>query len=253
MTEPSQPGEAVVRRYLDKKHEAIFARGDFAPLFAAYDAHTRLWKIEPDALARIMMRQALGGAALYLSCRPLDEDIGWTLNIARPPLNLFFTGSAGSRNVTGRAFVEGIETTDVSRLFVDRKRRAEEPFRSVIDVKGHDVLFILERYSLQSDQASARFFEVSDDDYLMVAALPTDERDWIASLDRNSALELLDGLPPLDERSFWFQCGCDPDRMKATIKTLFEGRLDELFGGDDSVEINCPRCGRTWSLARDAL
>ena len=34
---------------------------------------------------------------------------------------------------------------------------------------------------------------------------------------------------------------------------LIAGRLEEVFGGEDEVEVQCPRCGRFWQLSRDAL
>ena len=84
MSEDVATGEVLVRRYMDREHEAIFARGDFASLFAAWLDHVRLWGREPDGLSAIMMRQALGGAALYLSSRPRDESVAFTLNLDKP-------------------------------------------------------------------------------------------------------------------------------------------------------------------------
>jgi len=251
------PGQAVVRRYLDSSRGAIFAHADFGPLFRAYADHVRLWGIEPDPLTRVMMRQALGGAALYLSSRPPDEFVAWTLNIHRPPLNLFFTGSGDTQSVTGRAFSEGIETVGISRLYVDSQRAGGEHVRSTIEVEGLDVLEIFERYTRESEQNRARFFELSGEAYLMVQSLPAEDTEWLGGFDREAAREVLearDGLRPLDERIFWFQCGCDPEKMVGTIRAIYGSRLEsDLFKGEPAVEVSCPRCGRHWTLGRDAF
>ena len=250
MSEDVATGEALVRRYMDREHEAIFARGDFSSLFSAWLDHVRLWDSEPDGLSSIMMRQALGGAALYLSSRPRDESIAFTLNIDKPPMNVFVTGSSKSCTVTGRVFTENVATTGGSRLFVQSTREAGRDFTSVIDVEGVDVLLIFEQFCSRSDQTAARFFEITDDEFLMVASLPIDEgQEWIGSLDRESALARLDSLRLLDERRFWFQCGCNPEKIFRTMRRMFAGRPEELFQGDDGVNVSCPRCGREWRMA----
>jgi len=253
----ASPGQSIVRRHMDASHGAIFALADFASLFQAYTDHVRLWGIEPDPLARVMMHQALGGAALYLSSRPPDEFVAWTLNIHDPPLNLFFTGSGDTQSVTGRAFSVGIETVGVSRLYVDSQRAGGEHVRSTIEVTGLDVLQIFEQYSRESEQNRARYFELTDEKYLMVQSLPAEDTQWLDGLDRAAAREALsarDRLRQLDERVFWFQCGCDPEKMVATIRALYASRLEaDLFKGEPAVEVSCPRCGRHWTLGRDSF
>lgn len=250
MSDSVASGEALVRRYMDDEHEAIIARCDFTSLFAAWLDHVRLWESEPDGLSAVLMRQALGGAALYLSSRPRDESIAWTLNLERPPTNVFVTGSSSSCTVTGRVFTENVATADGSRLFVQSTRGSGRDFTSVIDVEGVDLLEIFEQYCRRSDQAAARFFEVSDEDYLMVARLPVDEDDgWIETLDRDGALARLHEIRLLDERRFWFQCGCNPEKIFRTVRRLYEGRPGELFQGEESVQVSCPRCGRNWRIA----
>lgn len=250
MSEDVATGEVLVRRYMDREHEAVFARGDFTSLFAAWLDHVRLWGREPDGLSTVMMRQALGGAALYLSSRPRDESVAFTLNFEKPPLNVFVTGSSKSCNVTGRVFTENVATSGGSRLFVQSTREAGRDFTSVIDVEGVDVLLIFEQFCRRSDQTAARFFEITDDEFLMVVSLPLDEgQEWIDSLERETAMARLANLPLLDERRFWFQCGCNPDKIFRTMRRMFEGRPEELFQGDESVTVSCPRCGRNWQMA----
>ena len=246
-------GRAIVRRFMDDHHEAIFAHGEFKSLFEGWLEHTRLWKIEPDALASVMMRQALGGAALYASSRPRDETIAFTLNVRKPPLNLFFTADSGSCSVTGRAYTKDVKTAEASRLYVDSRRQFGKSFTSVIEVEGYDVLEILEQYCLKSDQASARFFELAESEFLMVASLPVDDDEWIQSLTLEAAVDRLGKLRSLDEKDFWLHCGCDPEKMLSTVRRMFAGRADELFEADESVVVSCPRCGRNWTIARESF
>ena len=246
------PGQATVKRYVDDEHVSLFVRGHFGAMFKAYCDHVRLWQELPDGLSLVMMRQALGAASLHLSCRPTDETTAWTLNVKTPPLNLFVTGDAAGCNVTGRVFTEGVETAGSSRLFVESRRARGEPYRSVIDVTGLDVLDIFEQFSRRSDQNHARYFELEQDDYLMVVGFPGSSGEWLQSLERGTAAARYRELPTLlDQKTFWFKCGCHFDRILEVVRQLYGDRPEELFRGESHVDVFCPRCGRRWALARE--
>ena len=245
-------GAARVTRHLALEREAVFVRVDITELFTAYLAHVNRWVGTPDGLALTMMRQALGGAIMHIATRPPEESVAWTLNIQKPPLNLFFTARNADSSVAGRVFTENVRTTAMSRLFVESlSPQKPEPIRSTIDVRGLDVLQIFEQYYERSEQTGARFFELAEYDLLMVQGLPDVDEKWLASLDRDSACEHASNSARLvDEREFEFRCGCDAQRMLSVMRGLYEGKEDELFQGDDSVEVFCPRCGHRWSILR---
>ncbi len=229
----------------------IVAEGSFGPLFRAYTEHVRRWEVEPDGLAFTMMRQGLGAAALHLCFRPHDESVGFTLNVRKPPVNIFITGDGETSTVTGRAFTEGVRTAEVSRLFVESQRPGQEQSRSLVEVDGLDVLQIFEQYYARSEQSPARLFEITDERFVMIKSLPDSSPEWLAGLDRERAATL-DG-DPLDERVFRFQCGCSPEKMISALHTIFGPDLDTetgLFRGDPGVEAFCPRCGSQWWIER---
>jgi hypothetical protein len=41
--------------------------------------------------------------------------------------------------------------------------------------------------------------------------------------------------------------------MQDVIASLFHGKTDQLFQGEDGVEVFCPRCGRRWWITRKDL
>lgn len=251
MTMENPKGCVKIQRFLDKEREAIFAIGFFVPFLEAYESHGKTWDHDQNPLTQLMMRQALAGCALYLSCRPVDETIAFTLNICKPPTNLFFTGSAGDMRVTGRPWVTDVKDVGINRFFVQTQRAKGADSNSVIDVEGLDVLVILEEYCNRSDQAPAKFFDLEDGRFLMVVSLPKKDRLWLEALDRKAALKGIDGLALLDEKEFWFQCGCDPARLARALRQMYKGRVDEFFLEDESLQAQCPRCGRAWQLRRD--
>jgi hypothetical protein len=247
--------EVRITRSLLRERNLLAARGVFTPLFDDYLAHTRRWVGEPDGLVWVMMRQGLAAAALYLTCRPTDEQTAWTFNFPEPPLNIFVSADAGRGEVAGRFFDADVRATDRNRLFVQTVRRAREPYLSVIEVRGFDLLAILERYYAQSEQATARFFEHDGDEFSMLMALPGVDEPWLRGLTREEGAALLRGpdARTLEERPVVFGCTCGATRILEIMAGMFGDRAEELFHGDPSVEVRCPRCGKAYRIARPAF
>ncbi len=230
------------------------AVGDFGDLFEEYRAHVRRWDLDVDDLTYVMMRQALAGAALQLSFKKGPETVGWTLNIKKPALNLFIASNTDTCTVTGRAFTEGVKTVESSRLYVQSMRPLLGPSNSVIEVDGLDVLEIYEQYFDRSVQTATRFLELSDEEIVMIQGLPRVDPDWIRSLTREDAAALVAAeVEPVEERTFRFLCGCDGEKVARALTGIWGHDPDELFRGEEGVEVLCPRCGVRWWIDRDSF
>jgi hypothetical protein len=254
MSDPSSSpplGQAEIRRFLHREQQLALAVGEFAALFRAYIDHVERWELPADGLTLALMREGLAASALHLTSRPLDEMFGITINIKTPPLNLFVAGDARAATLTGRAFTEGVKTTDMSRFFVQAQRLRGEPTQSTIDVQGLDVLGMFEDYYRRSEQTQARFFDLDEDRFLMVLALPDSDGEGVAKLEREAARALLNGeARALDERTVVFRCGCNLEKVLKALRDIFGSDPNELFQGENSVETFCPRCGSRWMISR---
>jgi molecular chaperone Hsp33 len=248
---PEGANEAVLDRYVDNRRALIIADGRFTALFEAWRRHAAIWELPVDGLSQIMLCQGLAAASLHLASRPRDETAAWTLNLQQPPTNLFLTGDARNDRVTGRVFTEGVKTAEMSRLFIQTVRPGHEPAESTVQVHGLDILDIFEQYYRMSEQNPARFFELTDDRYLAVLALPGADRSMLDSLSKSGALEMLEQATFLERRVFRFECGCNPQRMLEALRAIFARDPAELFQGDERVEAACPRCGRRWWVRRE--
>ncbi len=256
MTEPrgDRVGEATVCRYIDRDHDILVTVGDFGPMFDAYLDHVRRWESIPDGLSQTFMRQGLGAATLHLSGRPRGELVGWTIHVHQPPTNVFLTGDSGELTVTGRIFAEGVDSMEATRMYVQISRHGGEPVQSMVDVRGLDILQMFEQYYERSEQTPARLFEVTDRKFLMILALPDTDLDWLRRLTRDEALGIAeDDLKSLGESTYRFLCGCTAEKIVEVVQGMFEEDPEELFRGDDGVEIFCPRCGRRWWVERAQL
>ncbi len=251
----SQPSadQTTIHRFVDPRKESLLAVGKFTPLFRAYLDHVERWELDADGLTLALMREGLAATALHLVTRPLDENIGITVNIKTPPINLFLAASPGDSTLTGRAFTEGVKTSETSRFFLQAYRQTAEPSQSTIDVDGLDVLGMFEDYYARSEQNPGRFFDLDDDRFLFVLSLPEAPDRAVTELDRDGARALLEepGLQPIEDRHIRFHCGCTKEKMLSALHTIFSQSVEELFQGDAEVESYCPRCGARWSVTRE--
>lgn len=243
---------ATVERYILRRRDAMLGFGDFGELFEAYHRHAQKWNLPLDPFGTVLMHQALAGAALQLGFRVIEETTAWTLNVAKPAANVFVTGGGPANTLTGRYFVQDVESNGESRLFVQRSHPKRETTRSVLTVDGVDLFDIFEDFFMRSEQLAVRFVELSTHEMAAVYALPGADVDWIRGLDGAAIRELRDeAREPIESRTFRSECGCDGERVARALVGMFGENPEELFQGDALVEANCPRCGTLWGIDRD--
>ena len=253
---PIGPGESTstVWSALDRTVHAVFAGGNVAALYAGYCCHASSLGPLAHATALAVMRKALAGATLQLALLPPDQHCSWTFNFAEPRMNVFLAGDNATFRITGRIFETHVKTSGANRLYVETQRPKHEPARGVVDFEGLDVVEAFHEYYRRSLQMRAKLFELERDEYVLVQGLPIVDMDWFEALDASAVRAMVDGgLEPIEERTYRFECGCDIAKMIVAISDMFAGKLDDLFEGRDDVEVQCPRCGRYWTLERETL
>ncbi len=242
---------AVVRCFLDLDRDVSIARGRFDRLFSAYRKHARKWIAPPGEAVETMMVNALAAATLDLALRPPDEFTAWTLNIKDPPLNFFCCGDNAEFIVTGRVFTRDVQTADSSRLFMESQRPKRKPAQSSVDVDGLDVLDIFGQFYDRSEQLPSRFHRAPDDEFFLIRGLPQVDQEWLRGLDVQKAVKYLDAeFTQTDERIYRFRCGCNFKTILKVVRGMYKDNAEELFLGEEKVEVSCPRCGRRWWLSR---
>jgi Hsp33 protein len=246
--------QVIVDRYIARQGTLLIARGDFTPIFEEYLAHSREWVGDPDGLVATMMKQGLAAAGLYLTCRPRDENTAWTVNLPEPPLNLFFSADAATGKVVGRYFEDNIKAGPRTRFVVQLVRRTGKPHQSIIEVSGYDVLGYLEEYYAKSEQATARFYELTNTEFLMLMALPGTDESWLTKVSADDALRCLADDPDvklIENRPIEFGCTCTLERLLQVVRSLFRDKPGDLFGDGTTAEASCPQCGKRYTINRE--
>jgi molecular chaperone Hsp33 len=245
----------IVHSIYVRHRNALWLRARFTPVFTDYYLHLMQHGLRHAPELDQSLKDLLAGLTLHLVARPWAETIAWTVNLRAPRVNFFVTGGSLEEAVTGRLFTTDVREPDRNIFYSQTTaRHLAEPRCSTLEVDGKDPLHWVEQYYLQSEQRPARAYRLTDDSYALVAAQPDCDLAWLESLDlpRVVALETSEETKLLETRRFRFHCGCTLERILPVLGS-WRTRLDELFGGADTIRIQCPRCAASYEVTRKML
>ncbi len=244
-----------VRTYFARQKNALVARAEFSELFASWYLHRMDCSIELPPDADQLGRDALAALTLHCAGRPWKESCAWTIHFASPRRNIFAAGDNANGSVVVNVFTENIRESDQGMFYSDVVEDGRSPRRSVVEFSGSDVFRAAEEFYTQSEQRPARFFWHADEDLVMVAAQPDCDLEWLQGLDHNAVLRLDQDveLALLETRRYRFFCGCTHDRMLDFLAPVFRRQGEDLFGGEETIRVHCPRCGARHVITRESL
>jgi redox-regulated HSP33 family molecular chaperone len=251
----SETAPVEVRTYFVRKRNALVARADFSGLFVDYYLHQGQLGMHHAPFHDGMFKEALAALTLHCASRPWNETMAWTLHFQRPLLNLFVTGDNTRGTVIGQIFTDEVKDLGRNAFFADVVKEGRPLRRSSVEFTTAEVFRAVETYYARSEQRPARYFVHGADDFVMVSAQPDCDLEWIElltdggirALDRNEQLRLLES-----RRYRWF-CGCSHQRMMEALEPVMKSDPSGLFGGEASLRMRCPRCGRRHLITRESM
>ena len=232
---------------------ALLVSGDFGPVFMDCYLHLgRMGVVLRDGADEIL-KQSLASLALYASTRPHNETLAWTVHFETEELNIFATVENSTGHLAGRVFSGNVRSVGGNVLHAEVARPGQALRRSSVDFAGIDVLRAAGRFYAQSEQRPGKFCWLEGDVFAALVAQPDCDTAWLESASTADIAELCaeDALPPLELRRYVLRCGCTPEKIARAIATPLRGRLEEIFGGDSRINVDCPRCGLRHELPRD--
>ena len=211
-----------------RHRNALLLRGQFTPIYTDYYLHLMQHGIRPPGELDQMLKDTLAMLALHLVARPWAESIAWTANLRAPDRNFFYA-----------------QTTTVEN---------SKPRLSTLEIKGKDPIVWLSQYYDQSEQRPARAFRLEDENFAIVAAQPDCDLEWLESLDAAAVAKITETEETtiLETRRFRFHCGCTINKI-LPILGGWKDRLDDLFGEEEFINIQCPRCAAKYRVTRDMI
>jgi len=238
-----------------RHRNALVLRGQFTPIYTDYYLHLMQHGLRYPGELDQMLKDALAMLTLHLVARPWAETIAWTANLRAPRINLFVTGSSFGEEVTGRIFTEDVREPD-RNFFYSQTTTVEgtQPRLSTMEVIGRDPIEWIGQFYTQSEQRPARAFRLEDENFVLVAAQPDCDLEWLEALDEEAVKNLTETEETtlLETRRYRFHCGCTLEKILPVLGGWRE-KPDELFEGADAISIECPRCAAKYSVTRDMI
>ena len=254
--EPSEFGGAGVAVDFVRHRNTLVARGELGTLFTDYYLHLADQKLRYSAEQDALFKAALAAFTLHCASRPLHEHLAWTLNFQVPRLNLFLAGDNEDCTVTGRLFTENVKVADHNLFYSDIvPRRGAETRRSVVNFHGSDVFAAASKYYSHSEQRPARYFDLGGDDYAMLGAHPDYDAAWFTGLNEAGVRTLArtETLARIERRFYRWHCGCTQQKILAVMAPTFRVDPDGLFGGGETIRVECPRCAAVFVITRESM
>lgn len=259
MTETTPPNTAdaglEVRTYFVRNRNALVARAEFGDLYVDYYLHLGANQMRVEPHHDQIFKRALAAFTLHCASRPWNELTAWTINIQEPLVNLFLAGDNETGAVTGRVFDENVKQGPENLFFADVVRGQQPKRRSAVTFEGDDPIRAVEKFYAQSEQRGARYFQLGEEEFVMVSEHPDCDLAWFRGLTIEHVKRLDDAetLALMERRIYRWHCGCNQSRMMEVLAPTMKEDPEGLFEGDPKVEIRCPRCGARHTITREAL
>ncbi len=251
---PNEPAFTIVSSFV-RERNVLFAMANFSDLYIDYYLHLKDNKLEVDARADDLLKISLAAFSLHCVSRPRNEVLAWTINFQDPLLNLFLGGDTETGAVVGRAFTENVKKAE-ENVFYQEVAKGNKPIhRSVVPFEGSDPLAAAEAFYERSEQRPARFFRLDLETFAIVSAHPDYDEEWFKNLtvDDLRVLTVTEEVKPLETRVVKWECGCDQLRILQALVPVWRQSPDELFLGEELIEVNCPRCAAKYRVSREMM
>jgi len=258
LNDPAKESEAEpveIRCYFVRERNALLVRGDFSPVYTDFYLHLMQQQIRYEDGLDEWLKDGLAALALHLASRPRNESVAWTLSWQKPLQNLFVTGSNMQGNVTGRVFMKDVRERNENLFISQVSREGEEPRQSMITVDQPNLFSVAESFYDQSEQRRARYFAHGEEDFVLVTAQPECDLEWLESMTDESIRKIdeTETLSLLETREYRFTCGCSIEKIFPIIAGMNQVSIDDMFGEEETMAANCPRCGARYVITREAL
>lgn len=234
---------------------ALLAQGDLGLLFVDYYLHLADNSLRPEPQHDRIFKEALGAFVLHCASRPRNETIAWTINFQEPLLNIFLVADNEAGTVAGRIFTEHVKQGEHNLFFSEIVRGRRPLRRSAVNFEGSDSFRAVERYYEQSEQRPARYFQIKGEEFAMLSAHPDCDINWFRQLDVEEVRHLDDNetVSPLEKRNYRWHCGCNQQRLLEVLSSPMKEDPEELFGGEEALRVECPRCAARYTVTREAM
>lgn len=246
---------SVVESYFIRDKNILMLEADLEWLYNHFQQHVAQHEMQASEQIQQIFWQGLAAFALHCASKPKHQVFAWTINLGDPCLNLFYGGDTDWDAVAGRWFTENVDIVAQNRFFQEVAGRQKEVSRSFVPFQGHDLLMAAETFYRQSEQRPARFFQLSNTRFLMLAAHPDYDEEWFHSRTQESLhyLQEKETLVFMERRPVHWKCGCTQEKILRLLLPLYREDPENLMGEESVITVQCPRCATRHRVTREML
>jgi len=239
-------------RYLWEEPNLIVIMGNSEEIIKGYHAYNTHYKINPQKSAAEKLNRIFAAAGLVAVSLPERESWGWSLSLPGSGTGLFCSIEPEGM-VSGRV----IQTDkDKNVAVVQRQKPGSEMTQSNFTVKSSDPVKAVEQYFEESDQNLVRIAINPNGDGVLIHALPGGNFEKINALPDDDLIALCiklsknNEIKKLEEVLLFYECRCNDEMILNMITRLPEKQRKELWKDQEKLEIECPRCTRSFTIHR---
>lgn len=253
MSPSGKPHLGRYLRYLWEEPGLLVVLGEFAEVVISKERYEARYKIQPAAEAAAReLEQLMGAAALAAVARAEREAWGWTVTLPGSERGLF-CGVEPEGMVCGRI---RSASADKAAVYLQRQKADGPVVQSHYEPLSNDPVKAISRYFKQVEQIQTRIVLDDSCSGALVQALPDGDFSRVDSLPDETLLERLrqmagEGeIKPIHEMVLFYECRCDDEMILEMLTSLQDGQRKELWGSESSLTVECPRCGREYTIRR---
>ncbi|MCB0324900.1 MAG: Hsp33 family molecular chaperone HslO [Bdellovibrionales bacterium] len=243
--------------YYLRQKQVLLVQADLADFLVEYYLTLKEYGVTMEPAHNEQLKQLLGALAVHLTSRPPDESVAWTLLMhAEKPYSLFVTGSVAEAALVGQALYQDIRHSDVNVFNQQTSRPGHPTHKSAVRCESSEIKEMVESYYAQSEQLPLKITFHPDSDLVSaLVAMPDYDAEWFLQNEPRSVGERLSDFDVrhLKSCAFRFACSCSLEKLLPFFQAIPAEQLAELYGRDEVLLVNCPRCGRTFEVERSRL
>ena len=244
---------AKYKRYLIEDSNLLVVRGCIAPVIAGMSAYNSHHKIEPpDEELNSLLQELLAATALSAVSLARRESWGWSLTFKGMNVG-FFVGIEPEGMICLQTLAAEPQKASVMVL---RQKAGLPMTQSHINPRTGSPRDMVEQYFAEVDQTRTLLEVKEDGEGILIQALPGGNFDAVRDLDAAMRIGYLDSavgagrVKELGEILLFYECRCSEEMIIRMVDNMSEPDRREMFGDLKHLEIECPRCGRKYAVAR---
>jgi hypothetical protein len=243
---------AKFKRYLLEKTGLLVVEGCIKPVIAGMDAYNARHKITPpNEDLNPTIQELLAAAALAAVSLSERESWGWSFTLKGMNCG-FFVGVEPEGMICMRV----LEAEDEKASGVIQRQKKGLPLsQSHITPQTQSPRAAVEQYFSEADQTKTRLAIKPDGEGVLVHALPNGNFDDVKNLNTYELLEYIQNAlaaghaKELGEVLVFYECRCSDEMISRMIAGMNVIDRMDIFGDQQQLEIECPRCGRKYSVS----